>query len=105
MPYRIILNLKNILTKTLLNQGISEANSLHSVLFPLLFSVLSHSCRRLLASCFCGALVGTVGTFAVLLKMLSALLADGKGHRLEYGLQFLIFRQYSLAKITAQSTA
>ena len=41
--------------------------------------------------------------FTVLLKMLSALLADGKGHRLEYGLQFLIFWQYSLAKITAQS--
>ena len=94
-----------IAPETPVNQGISEANSLHSVLLTLLFSVLSHSCRRLLTSCFCGALVGTVGTFTVLLKMLAALLADSKGDRLEYGLQFLIFRQYSLAEITAQPTA
>ena len=67
--------------------------------------MLTHSCRRLLASCFCGALVGTVSSFTVLLKVPAAFLADGKGHRLEYGLQLRHGWQQSFPKPLAQPTA
>ncbi len=67
-----------------------------------MFSVLTHSRCRLLASCFCGALVGTVSTFTVLLKVLTAFLADSKGHRLKYGLQFRCFGQQSSSELSAQ---